>query len=158
MAESEKSRHRVTPKTHLVTRRRFTGHIEIAVWPAFVVATVFTIWGLGMVTQPDRFSATPAYGILLTMADIRIWGAFYLFAALLLGLYVLLIPIRTLGIVAHVISILLMIVWLFVFGVRWWSDPNTTIINFGSWFGFLCMLIRSATLVPVTSINDSEVP
>jgi hypothetical protein len=132
-----------------IRRRSFRGHIEPGVWPGVVIAVAFLGLGLDMLLEPKRFSTTPAYGTLTQVFDIRIWGACYLIAAVLLGGYVSLITNRQYGVIAHAISGTITLVWLLAFIIRWRTDPNTTAVNVVSWSVFLIVIIRSLTLIPM---------
>jgi len=129
--------------------RGFRGHIEPGVWPGVVIAVAFLGLGLDMLLEPRRFSTTPAYGTLIAVLDIRIWGACYLTAAILLVIFVSLVTNRQYGVIAHVASGTITLVWLVVFVIRWRSDPNTTAVNVVSWSVFLIIIIRSMTLIPM---------
>jgi hypothetical protein len=129
--------------------RGFRGHIEPGVWPGVVIAIAYLGLGLDMLLQPDRFSKTPAYGTLTAVLDIRIWGACYLAAAVLLAIFASLVTNRQYGVLAHIASGTITLVWLLVFIIRWKSDPNTTAVNVVSWSVFLTIIIRSLTLVPM---------
>jgi hypothetical protein len=129
--------------------RGFRGHIEPGVWPGVVIAIAYLGFGLDMLLQPRRFYTTPAYGTLAQVFDIRLWGACYLFAAILLGAYVSLVTSRLFGTIAHTITGTITLVWWFAFLIRWLSDPNTTAVNVVSWGVFLLVIIRSMTLIPM---------
>jgi hypothetical protein len=129
--------------------RGFRGHVEPGVWPGAVIAVAYFGFGLDMLLQPDRFSKTPAYGTLTAVLDIRIWGACYLTAAVLLTVFVSLVTNRQYGVIAHIVSGTITLMWLLVFIIRWQTDPNTTAVNVVSWSVFLIVIVRSLTLVPM---------
>lgn len=134
---------------HHLRRRSFRGHIEPGVWPGVVIAIAYLALGFDMLLQPDRFSSTPAYGTLTQVLDIRIWGACYLIAAVLLAGFVSLVTNRQYGVLAHAVSGAVTLVWWFAFVIRWLSDPHTTAVNVVSWGVFLVVIIRSMTLIPM---------
>lgn len=131
--------------------RSFRGHIEPGVWPGVVIAIAYLGFGLGMLLQPRRFSGTPAYGTLVEIADIRVWGACYLITAALLGVYISLLTSRLFGITAHTVALIVTAVWWLAFVIRWVTDDNTTIVNVISWLVFLLVIARSASLIPVAT-------
>jgi hypothetical protein len=137
--------------THHVRRRRFRGHVEIAVWPGILIWVAYTFYGLGMLLQPARFSATPAYGNLTQILDIRIWGAMYLVVAVLFALYAALVISRWLAIIVHMSGIIVTLSWEVAFVIRWLTDPSTTAVNPVSWGVLLLLMGRSASLVPKAS-------
>jgi hypothetical protein len=138
-------------------RRSFIGHIEPGVWPGVVIALAFLGLGLDMLLEPRRFSTTPAYGTLIAVLNIRIWGACYLTAATLLIIFVSFVTNRQYGVIAHVASGTIALVWLVVFVIRWRSDPNTTAVNVVSWSVFLMVIIRSMTLIPMAVENHPPI-
>lgn len=129
--------------------RSFRGHIEPGVWPGVVIAIAYLGLGFDMLLEPERFSTTPAYGNLTQVLDIRIWGGFYLLAALLLAVFASLVTNRQYGVIAHVASGAITLVWWFAFIIRWRTDPNTTAVNVVTWGVFLIVIIRSMTLIPM---------
>jgi hypothetical protein len=136
---------------HHLRRRRFRGHVEIAVWPGILICLAYTGYGLGMLLQPTRFSATPAYGNLTQILDIRIWGAMYLAVAALFAVYAILVISRWLAIIVHIVGVVVTLAWLMAFVIRWLTDPSTTIVNVMSWAVLLALIGRSASLVPLAS-------
>jgi hypothetical protein len=132
-------------------RRSFRGHIDPAVWPGALMCVAYLAFALGMLLQPTRFSLTPAYGNLTQVFDIRVWGTAYLVVAVLLGIYTTLITGRMFGITVHIVALILTGVWWLAFVIRWLTDDNTTVVNVVSWFVFLLVIIRSASLIPIAS-------
>lgn len=132
-----------------VRLRSFRGHIEPGVWPGVVICIAYLGFAAGMLLQPARFLSTPAYGNLAEIFDIRLWGACYLVAALLLGGYISLLTSRLFGIVAHTVALIITAVWWLSFVIRWLTDANTTVVNVVSWLVFLLVIARSASLIPV---------
>jgi hypothetical protein len=133
----------------IMKRRSFRGHVDPAVWPGVVIGVAYLGFSLGMLFQPSRFSNTPAYGNLTQVLDIRIWGACYLVAAVLFGIYASLLTPRTFGIVVHMFGLTITAVWWLAFVIRWLTDDGTTVVNVVSWMVFLLVIIRSMTLVPM---------
>lgn len=129
--------------------RSFRGHIEPGVWPGVVISIAYLGFGFGMLFQPRRFSSTPAYGNLVEVFDIRIWGGCHLLAAVLLAVYISLHTSRHFGIVAHIVALVVTGVWWLAFVIRWLTDENTTVVNVVSWLVFLLVIARSASLIPV---------
>lgn len=129
--------------------RSFRGHIEPGVWPGVVIALAYLGFAAGMLFQPERFSSTPAYGNLIDVLDIRVWGACYLVTALLLSGYISLLTSRLFGIVAHTVTLIVTGVWWLAFVIRWLTDDSTTVVNMVSWLVFLLVTARSASLIPV---------
>jgi hypothetical protein len=130
--------------------RSFRGHIDPAVWPGALIGLAFTFYGLGMIGQPGRFSATPAYGNVIEVLDIRWWGVVYLTSAVLFIIYTVLMTSRLFGIITHTAGLIVTGVWWLAFIIRWLTDANTTIVNVTSWLVLLLIIGRSATLIPVT--------
>jgi hypothetical protein len=141
---------REVPRRH-VRRRRFRGHVEIAVWPGILICLAYTFYGLDMLLQPTRFSATPSYGTLTQILDIRIWGGMYLAVAVLFALYAALVISRGLAIIVHMVGIIITLSWEMAFVIRWLTDPSTTAVNPVSWGVLLLLIGRSASLIPVAS-------
>lgn len=137
--------------------RSFRGHIEPGVWPGVVIAIAYLGLGLGMLLQPRRFSATPAYGNLIEILNIQAWGVCYLLVAVLLGSYISLLTSRLFGITAHIMALIVTMVWWFAFVIRWLTDANTTVVNVVSWFVFLLVIARSASLIPV-AVRPPQTP
>jgi hypothetical protein len=133
------------------SRRRFGGHLEAAVWPGVVAGLAYAGYGLGMLIQPARFSATPAYGNLTQILDIRIWAAVHLVAAILFAAYVSLITGRLFGIVVHIYGLAVALAWWLAFVIRWLTDESTTVVNIVSWGMLLLIMSRSASLIPIVS-------
>jgi hypothetical protein len=131
--------------------RSFHKYIDLAVWPGALICAAYTFLGLGMVLQPSRFSATPAYGNLTQVLDIRLWGAMYLAVAALFGVYTVLVTGRLFGIVVHIPGAIVTGTWWLAFIIRWRTDDSTTVVNVVSWMVFILIIMRSASLIPVAS-------
>jgi hypothetical protein len=129
--------------------RGFHAPIHPAVWPGALICVAYTVYGLGMLLQPGRFSTTPAYANLIRTLDIRVWGAQYLAVAALFAVYTLWTTNRLFGIVTHILGLTITGVWLLAFVIRWLTDQNTTVVNVGSWLVLTLVIGRSASLIPL---------
>lgn len=138
--------------------RHYHWRIDLAVWPGALICIAYTIYGLGMVLQPRRFSATPAYGNLTKLLDIRWWGVLYLVMALMFGLYTVFLTHRTFGIATHLIGLAVTGYWLVAFLIRWVSDSGTTVVNVGSWLVLTLLIARSFTLIPAAAVPEWTKP
>lgn len=128
--------------------RSLPHHIEPGVWPGALIFVAYTIYGLGMLLQADRFSRTPAYGTLTQVLDIRWWGVLHLVVAALFAGYTVVVSGRLYGIVTHIVGLLVTSIWLLAFLIRWVTDANTTVVNVASWLVLVLLMARSATLIP----------
>lgn len=123
-------------------------------WVSTVIVIIsYAAIGVTLILQPERYDATPSYGLLLDMLDQKIWGIVYLLAAATLGLSLWRRRRRTLLIVAHTFAIALTTVWLGAFVIRYLTDSGTTIVNVASWGVYLALLVRSAV-----DIDDGHRP
>lgn len=104
----------------------------------------YTLIGVGLLAQPDRFSRTPAYGNLIRVFPATTWGMLYLVAAAGLGLWMWGRLPAWWGIAVHTAAIMLVGGWLLAFIVRWVTDDSTTIVNVASWSTFLLLTLRSS--------------
>lgn len=105
---------------------------------------ILGVLGTALWLQPLRWTRTPAYGILIHVASVQVWGTVYLLAALGL-IAALAIPLRALTVIAHTFATILLLIWAFAFIVRYVSDSATTIVNVVSWTSYLFIVMRSAT-------------
>lgn len=128
--------------------RSLPHHIEPGVWPGALICVAYTVYGLGMVLQPVRFTTTPAYGTLTQVLDIRWWGVLHLVVAALFGAYTVVVTGRLFGIITHIVGLIVTVVWFMAFIVRWLTDANTTVVNVASWLVLTLLIARSATLIP----------
>lgn len=120
--------------------RYYPSHIR-----ARIVAIAYAAMGLGLIIQPSRFSATPAYHNLIRWAPAQAWGVAYLFAAALLGLWILRPPRLAIAMIAYTFAIALTLLWLMAFVIRYATDSHTTAVNVVTWAVYLSLLVRSAT-------------
>ncbi len=100
-------------------------------------------YGWGMVSQPDRFHRTPAYGDLLSVLSIQAWGILYLLAATLLTTWHRKATPQWWGALVHGFAIVLAGGWLLAFVYRWLSDQSTTDINLVNWAALVSLLVFS---------------
>jgi hypothetical protein len=115
-----------------------------ATWPARIMVLFYTLLGLGMLAQPDRYSRTPAYANLLEVVGIQLWGILYLLVAALLLAYVFLNVSRGMAFAIHVVAFLLTVWWFGAFAIRWLTNDSTTNVTTSVWLGFLFIIARSA--------------
>lgn len=118
-------------------------------WPGAEVAYVLTALGLAMITQPERFEYSEAFGGIIRFLDIRIWGAVYVLVGALFVGYLVGFPGRgaAMVIVAHTAGSVLTISWLMAFAFQWLTDQTTTAVTTIMWSMLLFLIIRSAILV-----------
>jgi hypothetical protein len=117
-------------------------------WPGFAVTVIFGWLGAGMLLQPSRWYATPAYGALLQVAPIKVWGAAYLAVAVLMIVYFfVLYRVRWYAITTHFLFLVLSGGWWLAFVARWLSDDKTTNANVGAWGLYTFMVLWSLTRV-----------
>ena len=112
-----------------------------------VLTIVTTSLGLGMVFQDSRWSATPAYGILLQILSAHAWGAIYLAAAALLACSIWWHRSWALAFMAHVAVMTLLFGWWIAFVIRWITDEKTTNVNPTSWGAYLVIAVWSFLLL-----------
>jgi hypothetical protein len=129
-------------------------------WPAATIGLVAItlLFAAGLIFQPLRWAATPAYGNLLVILSAPAWGLAYLAVSAALALVVI-TRSRTLAVVAHVLAFVLMLTWEAAFIVRWATDPKTTIANVAAWGAYLGLVVFSARHIdPVehAAVGDVE--
>lgn len=107
------------------------------------IAVLFGVLGMAMIFQSERFSRTPAYANLITLAPAEFWGSCYLVIAVLLAAWRLK-NWRWIGVVGHTLAFVLLGVWLIAFIIRYLTDSSTTIVNVVSWSMYLLALLRSS--------------
>src|ERR1044072_1701561 len=113
------------------------------------LVAIFISFGLGLVLQPNRWSATPAYGNLLLIMSSTPWGICYavIGLGLLVSVFINTHRERWLYIATHAVAFMLLVSWEAAFVVRWLTDPKTTIANVVAWAVYLALVARSATLL-----------
>jgi hypothetical protein len=121
------------------------------------MSLVSTAFGLTLILQAGRYFNTPSYANLLAVAPAWGWGVAYLAVAVLMMLVVVRHRIKVLSIVAHTLSLALILFWLFAFCVRYATDDGTTIVNIISWATYARLLFRSAVLIG-DDVAREEVP
>ncbi len=141
------------PEGHVVKWRNFRGRIDPAVWPGALICVTYTLYSLGMILQPSRFSATPAYGNLTQVLDIEVWGIAYLLVAGLFAIYVAAVTQRMFGVIVHILGLIVTGYWLMAFIIRWLTDDATTVVNVASWLVLTLLLARSAALLPAATVR-----
>jgi uncharacterized membrane protein YgcG len=109
---------------------------------------VFLAIGVTLILQPGRYENTPSYANLLEMMNHSAWGGIYIGAAGLkaVSLWVFRTS-KSLFIATHTVSIVLVLVWLVAFVIRYVTDGGTTIVNPVSWSTFLYLVVRSSTML-----------
>lgn len=124
--------------------------------PLMAVMAGYLLIGLALILQRDRFANTPAYANLITILTAPTWGCIYTFAALLMGVSIVLPKVRLLAIVAVTFAMALTVAWLFAFIVRYLTDDGTTVVNVVSWSVFLTILIHWITRLVVQRDDDAS--
>jgi hypothetical protein len=110
---------------------------------AFCILAIF-LW-----LQPSRFSATPSYANLLSIAPAQVWSAVYALPALMMMASIWRYTNRTLVIATHTLTIALLLGWEYAFIVRMVTDHGTTVVNPLNWGLMLFMAVRSFLLIEV---------
>jgi hypothetical protein len=110
------------------------------------LVVIFLGFGLGLLLQPLRWSATPAYGNLLLVLSATSWGFCYLFFGVALCATVFIHAQRWFYIGVHALAFMLLASWEAAFVVRCLTDPKTTIANVIAWGTYMALVARSATL------------
>jgi hypothetical protein len=113
----------------------------------FFMACSFLAFGFTLWLQPERYYNTPSYANLLQVASPTAWGSMYLFCAVLLFIVTFRRKVKVISIIAHGISLALMLWWLVAFIIRYATDDGTTIVNVISWSTYTYLLVRSALLI-----------
>lgn len=111
------------------------------------MACSFLAFGITLWFQPGRYFNTPSYANLLQVASTSAWGSMYLFCAVLLLIVTFRRRVKVISIIAHGISLALMLWWLVAFIIRYATDDGTTIVNVISWSTYTYLLVRSALLI-----------
>lgn len=111
------------------------------------ITIVLLALSAAMFGQPTRWRRTPAYANLLSITNTHVWGTAYLAAGVLVLLAVFIVRRSfALSIVAHTVTVVLLVTWEVAFLIRWATDSSTTAVNVISWAVFLFLAIRSAVL------------
>jgi len=106
-----------------------------------------TSLGLGMLFEAARWSATPAYGILLQILSAHVWGTMYLAVAAVMACSIWWHRSWPLAFTAHVAGMALHFGWWIAFVVRWATDDKTTNVNMTSWGVYLVIGVWSFLLL-----------
>lgn len=121
-----------------------------------MITAFFFCLSAGLIFQPLRWSATPAYGNLLDIMPAFSWGIVTLVIGviLLIALIVTYPLARAVSIIGHTFAFIFILGWSLAFIVRWATDSHTTIMNVAT-FGILALgtIIRSATVMAI--VNES---
>lgn len=132
---------------------------EPAAWPGISIVIAYTLLGLGMIIQPARYARTPAYGNLITVLDIQVWGALYVVVGVLFLVYVRATVSRSWALLIHVLGFALTGAWLLALVIRYLTDPGTTNVTVVAWLTFLILIWRSKSLIPpITGHLPKTVP
>lgn len=114
------------------------------------LVTVFTGYGVALVTQPNRWVATSAYKNLMAILDPPTWGVVYIVAAAGLLLSIFVRHSRVTVLATHAFAAALTLGWDFAFIVRYLTDhgtltspPATTAANPLNWALTLYVIIQS---------------
>lgn len=108
-----------------------------------IVTAVLAIFAAGLLFQPLRWTATPAYGTLINILPVWAWGVIHLVAAVAMALS-LFVRTRFISITAHTMAIVLLMSWWIAFIIRTITDPATTIVNPTNWLVLLALAGWSA--------------
>lgn len=125
------------------------------------ISLLFLWLAFGLLVQSDRWAATPAYGNLLIIFPAHVWGLIYLILGVLLIASLINPRLKWLGMVAHTLALVLLVVWEAAFIVRWLTDHKTTDANVGAWAFYLAVTFRSAIVAtidhhpPVEQLTES---
>lgn len=114
--------------------------------PTIAMTVVTLVFALGLIGQPARWLATPAYGNLMDALSPPLWGVAYLVAAISLALSLALRRHRWIVLATHMWPVILLFWWELAFIVRWSTDAKTTIVNVVSWGTYLSLAVWSAVL------------
>lgn len=120
--------------------------VGIARFDMIVLTVVCAGLAQEMWLQPLRFTRTPAYGNLLALLPIQLWGLAYGLASVLL-LGAVLRPGLALYTATFAFTLTLLAVWWAIFLVRRITDIATTDVNLLSWGVLLCLAGRAAWIV-----------
>lgn len=116
--------------------------------PLLLMTVVNSAISAGLLVQPARFTATPAYGVLLDILNQRTWGfAFMAVSIVMVAALLFDNQSRPLTVIAHIMAISLATIWLVGFIVRYLSDPSTTIVNVLSWSLHIAVLGYSLSII-----------
>lgn len=120
-----------------------------------IVGTIFVVLAAALWFQSSRFTATPAYAVLMGIFPQHTWSLIYLGAAVLKGAAIVRYDLRILVTITHTASIILLSVWWIAFVLRWLTDSGTTVVNVLSWAVFLYLAVHSALMADAHADADS---
>lgn len=112
-----------------------------------VMTTAYLIFGLSLLFQPRRWSATPAYHVLLQIFAAQAWGGLFLASGVALGAAVWQFERRRWAVItALTFAAALTAGWMLAFIARYLSSPDTTPETWVSWavFGFLLLQVGAS--------------
>lgn len=119
--------------------------------PTMLMAGFTFLLSLGLIIQPSRWLATPAYGNLMDTLSPPLWGLAYLAAAMSLTMALALPRRRLIVLATHMWPVILLFWWEMAFIIRILTDEKTTVANVGAWAVYLFLTLWSAVL------NDDEI-
>lgn len=119
--------------------------------PLIGIGALYTALGLALILQPNRWSRTPAYGILLDIFRQQVWGTIFIVIAIIISVSVV-SQLRALIVVAHTLALAIATAWLAAFVVRWITDDSTTIMNVLSLSTITGILLYSVTQIDKTPV------
>lgn len=133
------------PRSRL-TRRLRDGEAALA-----VIATVYLYWGVSLIAQPSRWEGTPAYYNLFRVLAPQAWGGLYITSALTgfvgIAIFTRGRKHREVCNIALALMIVLTLVWLVAFVIRYFTNPSTTPFTVGSSLMHLFMLGQASVLL-----------
>ena len=121
------------------------------------LAFIHLVFAAGLILQPYRWSATPAYGNLLLVLSAQVWGFIYLGVGIVLTLAVVFPRVRGLAISAHTLAFILLAFWEAAFVMRTLTVWKTTIANVVAWGTYLGIVVASAMQIDAPVIDPMEV-
>ena len=142
-----------------------TDHIvrprTVVAWRDLPLSTLGTVglfcaFAIGLLFQAKRWYSTPAYGNLLIIFSAQTWGVVYLVIGALLVVWLAFRQIKLLGMIAHTLAFVLLVMWEAAFIIRWITDPKTTIANVVAWGFYIAVTLRSASVAAMD--HDEAAP
>lgn len=119
------------------------------------LSAIILIFALGLIFQPARWSATPAYGNLLLVLSAPVWGLLYLIVSTALLCAAIFPRVRFVTISAHTLAFILLASWEAAFVVRTITDTKTTIANVVAWGTYLAIVVFSAMRIEQVELIES---
>jgi hypothetical protein len=131
----------------------FSWRANSAGWPGAVVVGAFTVLGATMLLQPDRYNEGAAYGIVVDVLDIRVWGVLYLLVAILKAAYLSVLRLRPMAVLVHIASFVLASWWLVALLIRYVTDRNAAVVPSLLWVMLMLLILRSVSLMVPTVVR-----